>query len=248
MSNPNAIINSDYGPIIININDLYIGKHISKTGYWAKEDIILIMELIDFLLTKKKDVVFYDIGANIGTHTLAIGKTYGSKVFVRAFEAQRQIFNMLCGTIAINGLQNIYCHNLAISDESGQKLEIPVLDYNETNNFGGLELIQPPRSDNQNIKKNGFEIVETVNVDSFNEAVDFIKIDIEGMEDKALAGAMQTLQKYRPICFVEILKTDIEFLLKSFITLGYAGFQKNAELIAIPAEYDTKIDGLERSF
>ena len=111
MSNPNALINSDYGPIIININDSVIGKHISQLGYWAKDDIDLIKQLIDFLLTKKEFVTYYDVGSNIGTHALSIGKTYGHKVKIRAFEAQRQIFNMLCGTVALNGLSNIFCHN-----------------------------------------------------------------------------------------------------------------------------------------
>jgi len=116
MANPNVLINSDYGSIIININDSHIGRQVSKLGYWAGGDIELIKQLIEFLLKKKESVMFYDVGANIGTHSLAIAKTFGAKVIVRSFEAQRQVFNMLCGTIALNGLSNVYCHNLAVSD------------------------------------------------------------------------------------------------------------------------------------
>ena len=60
MSTPNVLINSDYGPIIININDICIGKFISHLGYWAKDDIELIKQLIDFLLTKKDSITFYE--------------------------------------------------------------------------------------------------------------------------------------------------------------------------------------------
>jgi FkbM family methyltransferase len=248
MSNPNALINSDYGPIIININDSIIGKHISQIGYWAKEDIELIKQLVDFLLTKKESITFYDVGANIGTHALAIGKTYGEKVKVRAFEAQRQLFNMLCGTVALNGLNNIFCYNLAVSDGEEEKIKILLPNYDEINNFGGLELIEPLRSDNQAMSKNNYEEIATTTLDDFNEIVDFIKIDIEGMEDKAFIGAKLLLKKYKPICFIEILKTDVDFLINFFKDLGYLGFQKNADLIVIPIEYQIQINGINRIF
>ena len=248
MSNPNVLINSDYGSLIININDSVIGKHISQLGYWAKDDIELIKKLIDFLLTKKQSVTLYDVGSNIGTHALAIGKTYGEKVKIRAFEAQRQIFNMLCGTVALNGLNNIFCHNLAVSDEGDQKIKIPLPNYDEVNNFGGLELIQPLRSDNQSMVINNYEEIATITLDEFNEVVDFIKMDIEGMEDKAFAGSKLILEKYRPICFIEILKTDVEYLTNLFKGMDYLGFQKNADLIVIPIEHQIQINGLDRIF
>jgi len=248
MSNPNVLINSDFGPIIINVNDTVIGKQISQSGYWAKDDIDLIKQLIDFLLSKKELVVFYDVGANIGTHSLAVGKSYGQKVKVRAFEARRNIFNMLCGTVALNGLSNIYCHNLAVSDGSVEYIEIPLPNYNVANNFGGLELISPLRSDNQSMIKNNSEKIATTTLDAFDEAVDFIKIDIEGMEDKAFIGAIAILEKHKPICFIEILKTDIDFLTKLFTGLGYFGFQKNADMIMIPSHHQIQINGLSRIF
>ena len=248
MSNPNALIGSDYGPIIINVNDSVIGKYISQTGYWAKDDIELIKQLLNFLLEKKDSVVFYDVGANIGTHSLALGKTYGEKIKIRAFEAQRQIYNMMCGTIALNGLNNIYCHNLAVSDEADQLIQVALPNYGDSNNFGGLELVTALRSDNQEMVKVNYELIKTATLDSFCENVDFIKMDIEGMEDRAFMGAGSIFEKNKPICFVEILKTDIDFLIRFFRDRGYFGFQKAADLIAIPSEYQIQINGLNRLF
>ena len=192
--------------------------------------------------------MFYDVGSNIGTHALAVGKTYGEKVKVRAFEAQRQIFNMLCGTVALNGLNNIFCHNLAVSDGSEGRIKIAMPNYDEVNNFGGLELMKPLRSDNQTMVKNNFEEIATTTLDEFDEVVDFIKMDIEGMEDKAFMGAKLILEKYKPICFIEILKTDVEFLITLFKEMDYLGFQKNADLIVIPIEHQIQINGLNRIF
>jgi FkbM family methyltransferase len=248
MSNPNALITSDYGPIIINLNDSQIGKHVSENGYWAKDDLRLIEILMNHLLEKKPELIFYDVGANIGTHSLAIAKTYQSRVKIRAFEAQRQIFHMLCGTLALNGVDNIECHNLAVSANAGEVMQISLPNYGELNNFGGLELIKATRSDNGSMSRRGNQTVLTTTIDSYNEGVDFIKMDIEGMEDLALLGAENTLSAARPICFVELLKTNVEAVIARFIKHRYCGFQKSENLIALPLERDLQINGLSRIF
>ena len=213
---PNKIINSTYGPMIINANDQYIGRSIEVYGYWANEDIDLIKSLVGLLLTKKPTVSYYDIGANIGTHTVALAKTYGDKITVRSFEAQRQVYYMLCGNISINGLNNVHAHHLAMSNKSSETIDIDLPDYSMPNNFGGLELMNSLRSDNQYMTKNATEAVETVCIDDFDEQVDFIKMDIEGMEHLALEGGKKTIAKYRPICFVEMWKCDIDAVKKFF--------------------------------
>lgn len=234
---PTKIVNSTYGPMIINANDQYIGRSIEVYGYWAAEDIDLIKSLIGLLLTKKDTVSYYDIGANIGTHTVAMAKTFGNKITVRSFEAQRQVYYTLCGNIAVNGLDNVHAHNLAMSNRSGDMIDIELPDYGMPNNFGGLELIKAKRSDNQYMTKNAVEAVETVCIDDFDEPVDFIKMDIEGMEHLALEGGANTIAKYRPICFVEIWKCDIEAVKKFFKQLNYVAYQyKPDDWVFFPEE------------
>ena len=48
MNNPNVLINSDYGPIIININDQFISKEIIKNGFYNSEDINFIKKYLKF--------------------------------------------------------------------------------------------------------------------------------------------------------------------------------------------------------
>ena len=153
MGNPNVLIGSDYGPIIININDFGVGRGVSQSGYWSKDDIDIIKILINSILSKKESCLVYDVGANIGTHSLALSKIFGERIRIRAFEAQREVFNMLCGTVALNGLSNIYCHDVAIGDGKIKSMKIQLPDYGEINNFGGLELMPPVHSDNQRMKK-----------------------------------------------------------------------------------------------
>jgi FkbM family methyltransferase len=248
MKNPNVLISCDYGSIIVNRYDSFIGAEISKSGYWAKDDIDLIKKLIRFRLKNTSKICFYDVGANIGTHTLAIAKSFQDNVVIRSFEAQRTVFYMLCGTIALNGLNNVKAENVAVSDENNNSIQIELPDYMHFNNFGGLELIAPIHSDNQNMTKSHSELVATRTLDSYDEYVDFLKIDIEGMEDKALRGAVKLIDRSRPICFIEILKTDVEFVTTFFLSRNYIGFKKNNDLLLIPAESNVRLQGLERVF
>jgi FkbM family methyltransferase len=234
---PNKLVNSTNGPMIINANDQFIGRSIEVYGAWAQDDIDLIKSLIELLLSNKETVVFYDVGANIGTHTVALAKMFGPKIAVRSFEAQRQVYYVLCGNVAINGLDNVHIHHAAVSNQSGDVMMIDLPDYTLPNNFGGLELIKAERTDNQYMTKTRPEAVTTVTIDQFNEPVDFLKMDIEGMENIALLGAKHTIETYRPICFVEMWKTNTEAVKQFFKEMNYVAYAyKPDDWIFFPSE------------
>lgn len=222
---PNKLVTSHYGPMIINANDQYIGRSIEVYGAWARDDIDLMISLLNLVLSQKPTITFYDVGANIGTHTVALARTFGDRIRVRSFEAQRQVYYMLCGNVAINGLTNTECIHAAVSDQSGKTLDIDLPDYTMPNNFGGLELVAPVRSDNQYMTKTKQEQVRTVCVDDYADQIDFLKMDIEGMEHVALVGAKRTIAESRPMCFVEMFKTDTDAVKKFFKKLDYTAYQ-----------------------
>lgn len=247
MTIPNKIVNSIYGPMIINSNDQYIGRSIELLGSWAKDDIELIESFCSHILEHKPSMTFYDVGANIGSHSIALAKKFGNRISIRAFEAQRQIYYMLCGNVAINGLDNVICEYLAVSNTSDEIIDIALPDYNTVNNFGGVELIKPQHSDNQNMIKPNTESVVTCTLDNFDESVDFIKIDVEGMEHLALAGAENLLKKHRPICFVEIAKTDKSKVKSIFRNLNYNAYEYNSgDWIFCPAEGGLQMEGVDK--
>ena len=64
---------------------------------------------------------------------------------------------MLCGTMAINNITNVHCHLNAVSALPNEEIKIHLPDYNQSNDFGSLELISPIRSDNFNLIKRGFK-------------------------------------------------------------------------------------------
>jgi len=90
---------------------------------------------------------------------------------------------MLCGTLALNNILSVTAHHKAVSDRAGETITITLPDYNLPNNFGSFELIPPRLSDNQSMTPSVSEIVDTIILDEFDKAVDFIKMDIGGMGD-----------------------------------------------------------------
>ena len=236
ISSLRVVVESDYGPIVVNRLDSHIGRSIVQHGYWMQEEVHRMLALIERLLATAPLIRSYDVGANIGTHTLAIAKTFGSRVAVRAFEAQDEMFRMLCQTVEINGLQQVSCHHNAVAEVSGITLSFATPDYDQANNFGSLELMSCVGSDNRSLSRRGRSLVDTVSIDSFHEHVDFIKLDIEGMEDCALHGATRTFERSRPVCMIEIHKTDREFVIDFLKRQDYVWALENANLFAVPSE------------
>ena len=248
MKYPTIVQPSDFGPIIVSKNDTIISRMITQNGYWASDDIQLISKLLEYRLKAKQRVVFYDIGSNIGTHTLALGNLFRNRIMTRAFEAQRQIYYMLCGTVALNNITNTFCHHNAVSNVSDELMDISLPDYSANNNFGTLELRPPRNSDNQKMIYRNRETVKTITVDHFNEAIDFMKLDIEGMEDAALRGAKQSIDQHRPACLIEMHKTDAAFVLEFFKSRNYAAWMKSENLIALPKEMNVTLNGVKRLY
>ena len=188
--------------------------------------------------------MFYDVGANIGTHSVALSKEFGARISIRAFEAQRLVYYQLCGNMAINNVENVLCYHAAVNDGAEKTMEISLPDYNQKFNYGGLELLPGAvNSDNEFVTKSNRETVNCLSLDSFDEHVDFIKMDIEGMEIHALQGATQLIKNCRPICFVEVLKSDIMEIQDFFRKLDYVLYQyKPDDWIFVPNNSDVELD------
>jgi len=187
--------------------------------------------------------VILDIGANIGVHTLYFSEIAGPRGKVLAFEAQRIVFQMLMGNLALNSIENVHGHQLALGRAAGS-LTLPPVSYSQPENFGGVSLAQAAPAGAGGDASTG-ESVTVATLDSFNLArVDFIKLDVEGMEEDVLAGASRTLDRTRPVMQVEWLGHDGRLPLMLTQTLDYRVFRAGMNLLCIPAERYGEIAGV----
>lgn len=183
----NKIAETRDGPLIYNVNDIYIGRSIEVYGEFSYGE----LDMFDQLLQPGMTVV--EMGANIGAHTVHLARLVGPGGAVHAFEPQRMVFQVLCGNIALNSLANVVTHHAAAGSEAG-KLWVPNLDFSKENNFGGLGLGAYEKG----------EQVDVITLDSLNlSGCNFIKADVEGMEESALRGAEATIKKFKPAIYVE---------------------------------------------
>lgn len=231
------IVPTVYGQMIVNRNDINQTNALLKTGRAIDHDEIMLLSRILALLDPHATVI--DVGANFGTYALGLAPAVGPLGKIHAFEPQRIIFNMLAGSIALNSLTNVYCHNLAIGRHEGS-IEIPQFDYSMPLNFGSIEfgaeqheqLTQNRMHDPERV-----EHVPVVTIDSFAfKRVDLMKIDAEGMELEVLAGACDTIQRCRPVLYVELVKVDRSLLRGKIAGHNYSIHQNGINYLCIPAE------------
>jgi FkbM family methyltransferase len=176
-----------YGWMLYNIHDRYVGRSFDLYGEFSE------MEARAFTQLVPQGGVALDIGANIGAHTIPMARLVGSSGIVVAFEPQRILYQMLCANLALNALPNVWTFWAGAGCENGT-LRVPPLDYNATNNFGGISLSGGDKG----------EIVQILPLDSLAlSACHFIKIDVEGMEREVIAGAQALIAKWRPLLYVE---------------------------------------------
>jgi len=236
----NVITQSDYGPVIVNRFDNMVGLCISRYGHWEKDEIELLQWLMTACFKDEREIEILDVGAYVGFHTLGFARFPFDSVIVHAFEAQRLVFQMLAGTVALNSLENVHVHCKAVSDRTGETIRYARVDYSSAANFGAFELEHPQKPDfDGTTLADGHETVTTVRIDDLGlRNVRLIKLDVEGMEHKALIGARNTLITCRPLLFLEYEKTDfaaVKALLKEADYVSY--YAQRPNILCMPEEF-----------
>lgn len=140
----------------------------------------------------RENGVFVDAGAHTGTYSVYMADYFAE---VHAFEPQRSVYYALCGSVALSGLNNVVCHNLALSDVPFKTLS----RLNITSVDGGgstLENPEEPVLDSYMVPIQRLDAMEI-------QDVAFMKIDTEGHEVRVLAGSIQTLKQsgWPPVIF-----------------------------------------------
>ena len=229
----NMLVKSSQGLFIVNRHDIGVGFQLTAYGAYSPEEVKVMQQLVR---AAPADPVVLDIGANIGIVTLALARAAGPGGLVHAFEAQRVIFHMLAGNVALNSMENVHCHFMAVGAKAGSA-RIPRLDYRKHASFGSLELNREQQSDlGQQAKGGEFDEVRMDSIDAMNlPRVDMIKIDVEGMEADVLAGAERTIRTHRPLMYVEHLKSGDVALARILGELGYVLYEAYDNFVCIPA-------------
>lgn len=195
-----TMIDTRYGRLFSFPEDDPIGKSLVAYGEWAEAEIRLLSTFIGL------GSAVVDIGANVGTHTLAFSRRVGPHGSVRAFEPQRPVFEALERTLAGNGCSNVIAFHAGVGRAAGEML-VPSIDYIGHANIGGMKLLDLTHS--KDINDHDWERAEIVALDDIELAsCHLVKVDAEGMEGDVLAGMVGTVRRCRPVVYLECLTVD----------------------------------------
>jgi FkbM family methyltransferase len=216
-----VVLDSVYGKFIVPRTCLFQAEALVKTGRTHIEsELSNIFAIVD---TLPVGAVIVDGGANIGFFTVPVAhRTQGRGTRIVSFEPQRQLFQALGGSLAINGYRHVYLHNCGLGAEPGIA-ELPAVDYSIAQDFGTVSL-----SDTTTVDEDGWmndRVVDITSIDAMSlPRLDFFKLDVEGYEVPALRGALETIKKHRPWIWVEYFITGADTIKQTLDSVNNYAF------------------------
>ena len=186
----------------------YVYETIEKSNYYYEGRL-----LEKWLPHMDADKIIFDIGANLGNHTL-FWATHLSYEKIFSFEPFIPNYERLYNNITQNSLENVFPICKAIGSKKGYTT---VSEFHEEN-YGGTTL-------NAEVSETIGEIKVT-DVDSFCREerishVDFIKIDTEGFELSVLDGMQSILENSHPDLWIEVSTKSFYDVMKRLSKLNY---------------------------
>ena len=178
----------------------YIGSTIIAEGAFEKGYLASLDTLIERAravgLMAGERLVALDIGANIGTHTVYLS---GKFARVHAFEPNPMIHHVLSANVALNKLAGVTAHRVALSDTD----EMLTYAQDTSGNLGGSGFVREAgaRGVAMELKRADRFVMDEL---APGERVAFIKIDVEGLEDKVVAGLTELIARDKPLVVCEI--------------------------------------------
>lgn len=239
---------TDHGPMILNRFDYNttpsgftygVGHSLLETSAFDPDEINAMIQILSLLKQTRGDgVVMVDGGANVGVHSLTAGRLMQGWGSVLAFEAQERVFYAAAGNIAMNNLFNVTIRWNALAEKSGT-INIPAPDYLKSASFGSLEMQYNASSEHigQDIdmSKSSWAWVQAISIDSLElPRLDFLKLDVEAMEEQVIRGAADTIKRCKPIVQIELLKSNQLSLNKLIESFGYTVFTVGQNILGVP--------------
>lgn len=172
-------------------------------GYWLPVDDSLFSSwitqtrrldfdrnLLDRVEPELGDGVVLDLGAHIGTHSIAYAKVVGLKNLI-AFEPC--LVASECLRLNVRG---ITCVQAALSNRNeAVRMIYDQINSGATRFFKEGETVDSMRLDDH---------IESLLYLTDKKQISFIKMDIEGLEPKALDGMRHLIKKHKPKLLIEI--------------------------------------------
>jgi FkbM family methyltransferase len=221
----------------LHLFDLYFTASLSMYGEWSFLESDMICRHVPIGGT------VLDIGAHIGTISIAIAEHVGPTGKVIAVEAQPNLCDMIELTASANSMRqlSVVCAAVDISNSMCVHAMVSSTVAMPTN-FGGFEVSSCNRHEKRLLISKDHRagpvtptfysdvgttlaVISTTTIDSIVKqhgltSLHAIKLDCEGAEHRALQGGLQSLKRFSPAIFFEdnsISWDDATWLSKTYV-------------------------------
>ena len=179
------------------------------------------------------DAVVLDVGAHAGQFSKLFA-ALAPQGRVYAFEPSPYARTILAPALAVGGRGRVEIVPAGLSDQPGELVLHTPIKRRGSLGFGTAHLGGADAAPGVD------QMVPLTTLDAFAEArglarLDFIKMDIEGWEARALAGGRRTLARFLPVLFLEVdaamlarAGDDPESLFRWLGELGYSAWRSPA--------------------
>lgn len=208
-----AVRECRYGKMHYYANDHYIGRALEIYGEYSQSEADLLRKVL-----KPGDVVI-EAGANVGGLTVALADIVGPEGFVYAYEPQPEYHAMLAKNV--NGRPRVFPIDLALGErQTREHIDLRPIPLDVTHAPGWP--ITGPTSVTCGL----------LSIDYFDfDRLHLIKIDVDGEEHNILKGAEKTIERCRPLLYVEYDKpAAYPDMIPWILARGYRIYQHMAPL------------------
>jgi FkbM family methyltransferase len=178
----------------LNTRDQVICRAIFSTGEWEPNE-------LEFLrATVKPGMVAFDVGANIGVHTLTLARCVGPGGMVHAFEPTA-VFETLAYNVHRNGFDpRVRLNHCAVGESDGTGRFLSCRPGSELFTSRGIPLVAE-------VATGQYVDYPMTTLDAYVRQhgiarIDFLKVDVEGAEDLVLQGCGDLLAGWRIGCIM----------------------------------------------
>ena len=198
-------LQTDYAEVFGNklfLNKKGLALSISHYGTYEELESKIMEEKIEM------GNIVVDVGANIGLHTLNMAKIVGNTGQVFAFEPDPSNFEILKKNVKINNYKNIIVERKAVGDKHGRTT------LYQSDHPGKNRIFPQTEQAKSQVQ------VELTNLDNYFDSdmidkINFIKIDVEGLEFSVLKGMKNILKNSKKI------KILFEFMPENTMEVGF---------------------------
>jgi FkbM family methyltransferase len=163
------------GKFLLSTEHDLVSDQIKAGQFWEHE-------LEPVFNTITKDMVIVEVGAYVGDHTVDLAKRCS---WIYAFEGKRSTFYQLGANLLLNGISNATIYNMCVG--SGDRIVT-----------GGIPDPGNIAAYLYKTNQDSGELAHSLDTILELDRLDFLKIDVEGMDLEVMWGAENLISTHRP--------------------------------------------------